>query len=38
MLACCCYDHYLKLSGRKAGWWINFNVRRLKDAIRSKVN
>jgi hypothetical protein len=36
MLACCL--PYLKLSGRKVGWLINFNVRRLKDAIRRKVN
>jgi GxxExxY protein len=29
---------YLKLSGRKVGLLINFNVRRLKDGIRRKVN
>ena len=29
---------YLNLSGRKVGLLINFNVRRLKDGIRRKVN
>ncbi|HXI53488.1 MAG TPA: GxxExxY protein [Candidatus Saccharimonadales bacterium] len=29
---------YLKLSGRKVGLLINFNVRRLKDGIHRKVN
>src|SRR5881394_2096108 len=29
---------YLKLSGRKVGLLINFNVSRLKDGIRRKVN
>ena len=29
---------YLKLTNLKAGLWINFNVRRLKDGIRRYVN